>query len=163
MYNVVTIVDNTVAFNWNLLRVEPKCSHQKERKKDKHVRWRMCWWNSITGLFSQCILKSCFTLYYSFVTYTWVNLRGKESTEFWNILLTGYINQWKFYIPLASLWHIQFSSMFRQRSSSLWSHPNFMLNGNKSVNLQSGPSWLVLHVSITTYLYHNYSCWIAYN
>lgn len=31
MYNMVTVVDNTVLYNWNLLRIKIKCSHQKKK------------------------------------------------------------------------------------------------------------------------------------
>ena len=37
MDSMVTIVDNTVLCNRNLLK-ELKCSHQKKREKDKYVR-----------------------------------------------------------------------------------------------------------------------------
>ena len=33
MYNMATIVDNIVLYNWNLLRVELERSHQKKKKK----------------------------------------------------------------------------------------------------------------------------------
>ena len=36
--NMVTVIQNTTLYNWNLSRVEFKCLHQK-RKKDKHVKW----------------------------------------------------------------------------------------------------------------------------
>lgn len=32
IYNVVTIVDNTILHNWNLMRVRLKCSHQEKKK-----------------------------------------------------------------------------------------------------------------------------------
>ena len=31
----MTIVNNSILYNWNLLRVELKCSHRKERKGEK--------------------------------------------------------------------------------------------------------------------------------
>ena len=49
MYNTVTLVDNSIPYNWNL--VELKCSHQKKKKNPEGdgfvnlTRWEEFFYN----------------------------------------------------------------------------------------------------------------------
>ena len=54
MYNMVDIVDKTILYNWNLLKVELNYSHQKKKKRLIYEVINMLI-NSIVGILLQCI------------------------------------------------------------------------------------------------------------
>ena len=65
MYNMVAIVDKTILYNWNLLKVELNYSYQKKKKLIYEVINMLI--NSIVGVLSQCILILKYFVHFRYI------------------------------------------------------------------------------------------------
>lgn len=82
---MVTKGNDTILYKWNLLRVELKCFHQKEKENNKKEinTWGNVFVNSTVGILSQGVCASSHHIIYIrcviilLVNYTSINLGQK--------------------------------------------------------------------------------------
>ena len=104
MYNMVTIADNTVLYNWNLLRQESLNGSPPPTKKKKKISMGSKGWINLSGgegwgwgkslhRVQEYQIIRLFTLPYSFISQLYLSKSGKDPALYYISQLCGWPGQ----------------------------------------------------------------------